>query len=317
MLHTPADFTAVKSAQGTREQEDPFFCWSNFINTRTGKEETRACCGGIRGETEDGSSRGGRTFPREPEIHILRDGRLLILPKKAAGPARSSVSRFSGSAGPASARCPRASAGRLGPAAIQTEPTNKGLAAGGAGPPSGTGAGSPAVPRPTAVPPWGFSFLAFGAQASPGGAGPSPRATRARPTAGGGPRTARAQGCKPLRRAGLSACETRVKLSRPLQASPLTRRPRADGRGRPSNARRSGPAWPRWSCGLKAAAPPPARRAPSWVESRAGAGDPAASHPYPHSQVPRGRLLWWFTPWLFSPNAGSSQPSGCGGAAPN
>ena len=31
MLRTPADFTAVKSAQVTREQEDPFFCWSNFI----------------------------------------------------------------------------------------------------------------------------------------------------------------------------------------------------------------------------------------------------------------------------------------------
>lgn len=31
MLRTPADFTAVKSAQGTREQEDPFFCGSNFI----------------------------------------------------------------------------------------------------------------------------------------------------------------------------------------------------------------------------------------------------------------------------------------------
>lgn len=176
-------------------------------------------------------------------------------------PARSSVSRFNGSAGPASARCPRASAGRLGPAAIQTEPTNKGPAAGGAGPPSGTGAGSPAVPRPTAVPPGGFSFLAFGGQASPGGARPSPRATRARPTAGGGPRTAPAQGCKPLRRAGLSACETRVKLSRPLQASPLTRRPRADGRGRPSNARRSGPAWPQLELRTESrrAAPSPAR----------------------------------------------------------
>lgn len=197
--------------------------------TRTGKEETRACCGGVRGETEDGSSRGGSTFPREPESHILRDGRLSTLPKKAAGPARSSVSRFNGSAGPASARCPRASAGRLGPAAIQTEPTNKGSAAGGAGPPSGTGAGSPAVPRPTAVPPGGFSFLAFGAQASPGCAGPSPRATRARQTAGGlgggGLRTARAQGCKPLRRAGLSSCKRRVKLSRPLQVSLLTRPP--------------------------------------------------------------------------------------------
>ncbi|KAG5214823.1 hypothetical protein JEQ12_000399 [Ovis aries] len=31
MLHTPADFTAVKSAQVTREQKDPFFCWSNFL----------------------------------------------------------------------------------------------------------------------------------------------------------------------------------------------------------------------------------------------------------------------------------------------
>ncbi|MXQ89157.1 hypothetical protein E5288_WYG015060 [Bos mutus] len=31
MLRTPDDFTAVKSAQVTREQEDPFFCWSNFI----------------------------------------------------------------------------------------------------------------------------------------------------------------------------------------------------------------------------------------------------------------------------------------------
>ncbi|CAM9328025.1 unnamed protein product [Rangifer tarandus platyrhynchus] len=35
MLHTPADFTAVKSVQGTREQEDPFFCWSNFIKWGT------------------------------------------------------------------------------------------------------------------------------------------------------------------------------------------------------------------------------------------------------------------------------------------
>lgn len=54
----------------------------------------------------------------------------------------------------------------------------------------------------------------------------------------------------------------------------------------------------------------PVRRSPSWVESRIEAADPAASHPHPHSQVPRGRLLRWFTPWLFSPNAGSSQPSG-------
>ena len=53
--------------------------------TRTGKEETRACCEGFRAETEDGSSRGGRTFPREPESHILRNRRLLT-PKESRGP---------------------------------------------------------------------------------------------------------------------------------------------------------------------------------------------------------------------------------------
>ena len=56
---------------------------------------------GVWEERGVGSNGGGRTFPWEPESHILRDGRLPTLPKKAAGPARSSVSRFKGSAGPA------------------------------------------------------------------------------------------------------------------------------------------------------------------------------------------------------------------------
>lgn len=113
---------------------------------------------GIWGETGDSSNGGGWTLPREPENHILRDGRLATLPKKASGPARSSVSRFNGSAGPASARCPHAFRGRLGPAAIQTEPNNKGPAADGGGPPPGAGAGAPAAPHPATVQTRGFSF---------------------------------------------------------------------------------------------------------------------------------------------------------------
>lgn len=57
----------------------------------------------------------GRTIPREPNSHISLDWRLPSLPKKAAGLARPSVSDFNGSAGPASAKCPRAFPGRLGP----------------------------------------------------------------------------------------------------------------------------------------------------------------------------------------------------------
>lgn len=62
------------------------------------------------------------------------------------------MSDFNGSAGPASARCPRAFPGRFGPSAIQTEPTNKAPAGGRAG---GGRAGRPrrGAPTPRGPPP--------------------------------------------------------------------------------------------------------------------------------------------------------------------
>lgn len=110
----------------------------------------------------------------------------------------------------------------LGPAAIQTEPTNKGSAAGGAGhlpgqvpdlrlslapPPSrpGVSLSWPLAPRP-----------------APGCAGPSPRATRSAPDCGwagaGCLRTARAGLQAPFGEQGFPRAKG-VKLSRPLQVS--------------------------------------------------------------------------------------------------
>ena len=230
------------------------------------KEETRACCGGFRGETEDGSSRGGRTFPREPESHILRDRRLLT-PKESRGPSSFVSVTFQWQRGASLGEVPARLCGTAGPRGDSEGTNQQRLCGGWRRATFRNRCRISGCPSPHRRPARGFLFPGLWRPGQPRGRGAEFSRDPSAPDFGwaagrggrGGncPRTARAQGCKPLRRAGLSACKTRVKLSLPLQASRLTRRPRADGRGRSSNARRSGPQSPRGSCGLKAAALPP------------------------------------------------------------